>query len=122
MQKRTQVMITFLALILLISGLYVFTEWFSKITGYFTGEGEIKEIIVCLNKNNAEFYTSPLCAECEKQRKLFGREFLSVKQINCGNNKELCPNIKNIPAWYINKDIYYGYRNLTELKEISGCE
>lgn len=122
MERRIKVMLTFLALVILIAGLYTFTDWFSKVTGYFTGEGEINKLIICLNNNDAEFYTSLFCADCEKQQKLFGQKLSLIKQINCGNNKELCPNIKSIPAWYINGNIYYGYKDLNELKEIFGCE
>ncbi len=121
MQKRTQVIMTFLALIILISALYTFTNWFSKVTGYFGGEGEKDRLLKCLTDSNAEFYTSVFCADCEKQQKLFGESFKLISQVNCGENKELCPNIQGLPAWYINKNIYYGYKNLTELKYISGC-
>lgn len=114
-------MITFLALILLVSGLYLFTDWFSKVTGYFTGEGEINKLVICLNNKNTEFYTSLYCADCERQQKLFGTEFSSIKQVNCGNNKELCPNIQSIPAWYMGGNIFYGYKDLKELKEIANC-
>jgi len=121
MQKRTQVLITFIVLALLISILYTFTDWFSKVTGYFTGEEEIRRIVACLNENGAEFYTSVFCAECERQQQLFGEPFKAIKQVDCGKDKILCPNIQSIPAWYINKNIYYGYKNLSELKEIMGC-
>ena len=121
MEKRTQVMLTFLALVLLITGLYLFTNWFSLFTGYFTGEGEINKLITCLNDKDAEFYTSLFCADCEKQQKLFRQEFSSIKQVNCGDKKENCPNIRSIPAWYINGNIYYGYKDLNELKNLSDC-
>ena len=115
-------MLTFLALVLLIAGLYSFTDWFSKFTGYFTGEEEIRKLVLCLNENDAEFYTSMFCADCERQQRLFGENFKLINQVNCGRDKELCPNIQSIPAWYIEKNIYYGYKNLTELKEIGNCD
>jgi hypothetical protein len=34
MNKRNNVILTFIALIILISGLYIFTDWFSKTTGF----------------------------------------------------------------------------------------
>ena len=122
MEKRTQVILTFLVLVLLITSLYTFTDWFSKFTGFLLGEGEKEKLIKCLNDLDSEFYTSVFCADCEKQQKLFGEQFKSIKQVNCGNNKELCPNIRSIPAWYIKGNIYYGYKNLTELKSISECK
>ncbi len=121
MQKRTQVIITFLALVVLISFLYIATDIFSKVTGYFGGEGEKDRLIKCLTGNSAEFYTSISCADCERQQKLFGESFKLISVVDCGNNMELCPNLQSIPAWYINQNIYYGYKNLTELKSISGC-
>ncbi len=121
MEKRVKVFVTFLALVLIVSALYFFTDWFSKVTGYFSGESEKEKIVKCLNGKGAEFYGTAFCAECEKEKKELGESFNSIKYVECGRDKSLCPNIRSIPAWYIDKNIYYGFKNLTELKEISGC-
>lgn len=122
METKFKVALTFLVIVLLIAGLYLFTDWFSKVTGYFTGESEKIKLAKCLSDKGAEFYGSEFCAECAKQTELFGDSFKLISYINCGKNKELCQNIREIPAWYINKNIYYGYKNLTELKDISNCK
>ena len=98
MEKRTSVLITFALVIVMIAGLYIFTDWFSQVTGYFLGEGEIKKIAFCLNENGAEFYGSSYCPDCEKTRKLFGQSFKSIHYIDCGKEMENCPNIQSIPA------------------------
>ena len=121
MQKRFQVLITFTVLVLLITGLYIFTNWFSIITGYFTGESEQAKLAQCLQKQGAEFYGSVSCADCEKQKEVFGNSFELINSVDCGNDKELCPNVREIPAWYINKNIYYGLKTLNELEELGSC-
>ncbi len=121
MQKRTQVMITFAVLILLVMGLYYFTDWFSKVTGYLFGESDTSRTIKCLQNKNAEFYWSEYCADCERQKDLFGQEIFLITSINCGKDGELCPNIRETPAWFIGNEVYYGFRNLSELKILSQC-
>ncbi|MDO8460146.1 MAG: hypothetical protein Q7S74_03485 [Nanoarchaeota archaeon] len=122
MQTKTKVLITFIITIILVTGLYSFTDWFSKVTGYFAGEDEKTKVAYCLEQEGAEFYGSVYCSECEKQAELFGTAFKQVKYIDCGKDKSLCPNIRSVPSWYINKTIYYGYKNLTELKYLSNCD
>ena len=101
--------------------MYFFTDWFSKVTGYFAGESEKAKLAKCLQNQGAEFYGSDFCAECEAQKKLFGDNFKTINYVDCGKDKERCSNLREIPAWYLNKKIYYGYKNLTELKEIADC-
>ena len=122
METKTKVTITFSFIILLVFVLYVSTDWFSKVTGYFSGEGEIEKLVLCLNNNNAEFYTSVSCADCERQAKIFGDSFAKIKSVNCGAQKELCPNIRAIPAWYIDGQIAYGLKTIDELKALGNCE
>ena len=121
MEKKYAVLFTFLALVLLVLGLYFFTDWFSKVTGYFLGESDSEKLAQCLAEKNAEFYYSQLCADCEKQTELFSQSIKHVRLINCGNEKENCPNIQSLPAWYINSTIIYCFKNLTELDSLSGC-
>ena len=122
MENITRVLLTFFTLILLIFGIYIFTDWFSKITGFLLGEDQRASLVFCLNEKGAEFYSNTYCAECEKQKEILGESFNSINIVDCGRNKELCPNIKSIPAWYIDKKIYYGLKTIDELQEISGCK
>ena len=121
MEKTTKLFLTFAFLVILITGLYVFTNWFSIMTGYFIGEDEKAQLANCLAGQGTEFYDSDLCPDCEKQKQIFERSFEVIRVVNCGKEKELCPNIKIVPAWYINKTIHYGFKNLTELHDLSGC-
>ena len=122
MEKQTRVFLTFLFVILLVAVLYIFTDWFSQATGYFTGESETKNIALCLSKRGAEFYGTIYCVDCEKTKKMFGQSFKLINEFDCGAEKENCPNIHSIPAWFIDNKIYYGFKNLTELQEISNCK
>lgn len=125
MQKRVQVLLTAIFLIALIAGLYVFTNWFSIITGYFIGESEQEKLAHCLNEQDAEFYYSTYCADCEKQSKELGRAFESISKVDCGEDMQNCPNIREIPAWYIpnsEEKIHYGLKTLNEILELAGCE
>lgn len=121
MQKRTSVLLTFIFIVTLVSGLYIFTDWFSQITGYFLGEDEATKLAKCLDGKNAEFYGTKYCADCEKQKELFGPAFRYVDFKDCGKEKELCQFIREIPAWYIDKSIVYGFKSFPELRELSGC-
>lgn len=121
MEPRTKVFLTFGIAVLLIAGLYIFTNWFSLITGYFTGEDERSGVAHCLADDGAEFYGTLYCVDCEKQMEVFGPAFSIIPQVDCGRNNENCPNIREVPAWYINRQIHYGFKTLEELKEISGC-
>ncbi|MBU0466777.1 MAG: hypothetical protein KKF39_03815 [Nanoarchaeota archaeon] len=125
MQKKFQVLITFVILVALITGLYMFTNWFSIITGYFTGESEQAVVAQCLQYQGAEFYTSEYCADCARQEEEFGVSFDMISKVDCGKDKELCPNIRELPAWYIPNSeakINYGFKTLNELKELGNCE
>jgi hypothetical protein len=121
MEKKIKVMATFIVLVVLISGLYAFTNWFSIITGYIGGEEDSVKLAQCLDGKGAELYGSIYCPDCEAQVKLFGRAIKFISRVDCGKDGELCPNIQEIPAWYIDKKIYYGYKSFDELREISGC-
>ena len=62
-----------------------------------------------------------MCPDCEKQKAEFGDAIEKIKIIDCGREGEKCPNIKSTPAWYINKEIYYGFQNITQLDTLSEC-
>ncbi len=127
MDSKYKLMISFGILVFLVLGLYFFTDWYSKITGYLSGEDEKTNLAQCLTENGAEFYTGIYCSQCEKQEKLFGSasKFLNVIECETGSNGSVtdkkCGNLKEIPAWYINKTILYGFKSFDELKNVSGC-
>jgi len=120
MEKKTKLLMTFSILIIMVAGLYVATDWFSKVTGFFT-EDETQKLASCLNERGTEFYTSNYCADCNQQLKVFGSSINQVRTRDCGKEMENCPNIRSIPAWYINGEINYGVKTIDELREISDC-
>ncbi len=127
MNTQQKTLLSFVILIVVIFGLYFFTDWFSKVTGYLGGSDERSRLAKCLDEKGAQFYGGVYCADCEKQMGLFGSAVKFLNYVECETNQkgevtdEECMNLREIPAWYINKTIVYGYKNFTELEEISGC-
>src|SRR3989344_4501744 len=122
MKKKFKLLITFGILVLLVGGLYFFSDWFSKVTGSTVGEDEIVKLVKCLDKQGVEFYGNSNCPDCQKQKDLFGQYFKRISYVNCGENLELCSNLREIPAWYINETFEYGFKNFGELGRLGGCE
>ncbi|MCH7568121.1 MAG: hypothetical protein IIA87_01750 [Nanoarchaeota archaeon] len=121
MKPRTRVFVTFSILVMIIVGLYFFTDWFSKVTGYVLGEDEKIKLAQCLDGKNAVLYISSTCPDCDKQRELFGEEaFKFISYFECKSIEE-CPDLKGVPAWKINGEFYYGKKSLGSLQKISGC-
>jgi len=121
MQTKRGILISAMILIFLIGGMYIFTDWFSKVTGYLVGEDENTKLAQCLDGQGAEFYCSLSLAVCEKQKEELGKAFKYIEEYDCGEDMEYCINIKEIPAWYINKTIVYGFQNRSDLRILSGC-
>ena len=114
-------LVTFGVLVVLLVGLFYFTQWFSLITGYALGEDEKLKLAQCLNGKGSTLYISSTCPSCIKQINEFGDadKFLNVQE--CSDVSE-CPAIKAVPAWRINGEFYYGFHELKKLADISGCE
>lgn len=120
MRQFTKTAITFGVLVILIFGLYMFANWFSKTTGYVLGEDEKIKLAQCLKSKGDIFYSSSTCPLCDKQIELFGSEASSfLEVVNCVDALQ-CPD-RGIPAWKLNGQIAYGMKNFKELSEMSGC-
>ncbi len=124
MQPRTKAMISFVILVVLIFGLYFFTNWFSIVTGYTLGEDEKMKLAQCLKGNGAILYTSATCPACNSQLEIFGETAVKfIESFECKSAEQgICADLKGVPAWQINGEFYYGFKNFKELIEISGCE
>jgi hypothetical protein len=128
MNNKQRFFVSFAILIVVMFGLYFFTDWFSRVTGYFTGEEEKVKLGQCLEGKGVEFYTSAnYCEDCFKQEEELGKGLNYLSKIECqinSNNQILnedCSNLRQIPAFYINRSFVYGYKSLAELKILSGC-
>ncbi|MBX4196006.1 hypothetical protein KW805_00250 [Candidatus Pacearchaeota archaeon] len=121
MDARRRLYVTFAVLVILVAGLYLFTDWFSKVTGYLSGEDESLKLAQCLKNKGSEFYTSATCADCEKQERVFGNAFGEISFIDCTDMNQ-CKNIRSVPAWYINNSVVYGFKTLDQLRVLSGCD
>ncbi|MEK6908687.1 MAG: hypothetical protein AABX23_01400 [Nanoarchaeota archaeon] len=121
MEQYRKTMITFGVLVIVLFGLYYFSDWFSRTTGYVLGDDEKTKLASCLGTKNAVFYTSSTCPDCEKQLELFGRDASKILNVVVCENAESCPE-GGVPAWTIGKQTYYGLKNLDDLIKISGCD
>ncbi len=122
MEKRNKVIISFIFIILLVTGLYLFADWFSKTTGYAVGDDPDVDLAKCLAKEGVVFYGSVDCGKCREQNILFSNNAIrEINYIDCSEDPGVCANLENIPAWVINGNIYYRIFSLNELRVLSGC-
>ncbi len=120
MNNERRVLVTLMVLIVLIASIYVFTDWFSKTTGYTLGEDQKIKFAQCLAKNNTVLYITENCYPCEQQYKMLGDSaYKIVPKIVCG--KDSCQGLSSLPAWQINNKFYYGKKDFKELSDLSGC-
>ncbi len=120
MKSSTKTFLTFGVLIVLIAGLYVFTDWFSKTTGYALGEDQQIRFVHCLNDHGAVLYLKSDCAECLQQEKLFAPRALDLIEIvSC--DALACGNLASLPAWELDGQFSYGQKDFQQLSELSGC-
>jgi len=120
MDQFGKTILTFGVLVFIIFGLYFFSDWFSKTTGYVLGEDEKLRLAQCLTSKEVIFYISDTCPDCDEQLELFGNDavkFLNI--VTCASADE-CPG-GGVPAWEIGGQIYYGIQQFNELISISGC-
>ena len=122
MEARTKAMISFAVLVVLLFGLYGFTDWFSKTTGYVFGEDEKVILAQCLDGKKTVFYVSETCPKCDEQLEYFGNTASDFLRVFECDDAETCPAEGGVPAWKINGEFYYGIRELNDLIEISGCD
>ena len=120
MQTQTRVFVTMGILMALILGLYVFSDWFSKVTGYFSGDDQLTRLVNCMNEKGVILYTEEECKDCYEQQQIIGDKYYSLLTvIMC--DKGIDCNFKELPAWEIDAKINYGKKTLNELASLSGC-
>lgn len=121
MKERTRVIVTFAVLVVLIAGLYLFADWFSKTTGYILGEEEKVKLVECLNEKNAVMYGSATCPKCDAWKEKFGSAFSRINYVVCSSLEGKCGQLNALPAWEISGKLSYGVDDFKELIEVSGC-
>ncbi len=121
METQTRVVVTFFVLVALIAGTYVFSDWFSKTTGYVLGEDQKIAFAQCIADKGAVFYQTERCVACEEQRTLFGeRAWELIEKKVC--DERMCTGLTSLPAWELEGKIYYGFKTFNELDALSSCE
>jgi hypothetical protein len=121
MENRSRVIFTFIVLVALIMGLYIFSDWFSKFTGYVLGEDEKTKLAICLTEKQAVLYTSSNCIDCVKHKEAWGDQFRLLNHVECRDIEDCPENLGGVPAWRFGGNYYYGDINLRDLQRISGC-
>lgn len=128
MKRGRKILFSVAILIVLVVGIYFFTDIFSKITGYnslslLTGKtthADHSEFSECLDKKAATlYYRSQGCKECDEQMKLIQEYEQDITHIDCFIDD--CPPLSHLPAWIIEGVEYDGSKTLQELKDISEC-
>jgi len=115
---------TFAILVVLLFGLYFFSDWFSKTVGYVAGEEQKIRLMQCLNEKQVVLYVVDDCYYCDRQRGLIGETAMGYFDalLNCDSGESVaCENLASFPAWKINGEIRYGVLEISELSEISRC-
>lgn len=120
MEQTTKTILTFGVMVFVIFGLYFFSDWFSKTTGYVLGEDEKLKLAQCLGTKDVTFYRSSTCPECDEQIDAFGKDASRFLKIVSCSSVEECPD-GGVPAWKIGSQIHYGVKNFDELTSLSGC-
>jgi hypothetical protein len=121
MKERTIVIFTFVILVGLIAGLYLFSDWFSRTTGYILGEGEKQKLVQCLNQKGAIIYGSITCNSCEALKDELGNLLRVVSYRECVNLEGVCGELKKLPALQVEGKLIYDFNNLYQLRESSRC-
>jgi len=120
MRPQTRVFVTFGVLVVLVVGLYAFTDWFSRATGYALGEDEQLKLVSCMNGNQAVLYTQADCAPCYRQEQVFASlAYEQLVRVDC--SKTSCANLRELPAWAFGNNVTYGVLNFTQLSQLSDC-
>lgn len=122
MRTQTRVFTTFFVLIVLIAGIYFFSDWFSKTTGYVLGEDQKIAFADCLASKGAVFYETERCASCEKQRTLFGDAAWNKITTRFCDRETRCTGLSSLPAWEIEGTFHYGFKTFNELDAVSSCD
>ena|SRR3989344_1943075 len=121
MEQFFKTVLTFAVLIAVLFGLYFFSDWFSKTTGYVFGESEKMDLAICLKNKDVVFYSSSTCPDCDRQLELLGKDASKLLNIVICSNADECP-AGGVPAWKIGTQTHYGYKELSELIGISRCD
>lgn len=121
MDSALRVILTLGILVMLVAGLYVFSDWFSKTTGYVLGEDQQIRFVQCLGEKQTVLYLKDDCVDCFRQGEIFAENAFDLLDVAYCDELD-CSNLKSLPAWEISGKLYYGKKDFKELSEISGCK
>lgn len=122
MRTQTRVFVTFFVLVVLIVGIYLFSDWFSKATGYALGEDQKIAFATCLVSKGVVLYETPDCLACEQQRTLLGESAYDLIPKQRCTKETRCNGLKEIPAWELEGVFSYGKKTYEQLDALSSCD
>ena len=82
--------------------------------------GSDSDTITCIGEK-ATLYGIEGCSYCQIQKKEFGSSLKDIKYVDCEKEIELCKGLKEIPAWRIGDEVYYGMKSIEELRVLTEC-
>ena len=90
------------------------------------GHNTDNEFTNCIS-GKATLYMQTGCFACKKQEEVFGESYKDLRVINCAEqeNYDECfvkNKIRYTPTWIINYEQHTGYKTISELSELTGCE
>lgn len=76
----------------------------------------------CISEKST-LYISTSCIYCDKQKMILGGNLSELDIIDCRTDQETCDdiNIKVVPSWMVEGELYGGLKSADELKEITRC-
>ncbi len=122
MNTQTRVLVTFFVLVALIMSAYLFSDWFSKTTGYVLGEDQKIAFAECLASKGTVFYETANCADCYAQQTLFGIAAWELIEKRACDAQTKCVGLTSLPAWELEGKFYYGFKEFSEIDAISTCD
>ena len=120
--KKLTVIVSFVAIIALIIGFLLISNWITNSTGYSVLELEKEKTAHCLEQKKATyFYDSAYCPDCKMQEDIFSIYLRFIPKIDCVDSPPECQKLTQVPAWKIEDKIHYGVFGVDELSERAEC-
>ena len=90
---------------------------------YMNDDGDYDaEIMQCI-ADNSMLIASKTCSHCIEQKKILGNNYGIFNVVYVDKSPGIFDeyNLRGVPAWIINNNIYYGSQEVSKLKQLTGC-
>ena len=113
MEKGTKILII---LVVVVIGIIL-------VINYINDDGDYDaETMQCI-ADNSMLIASKTCSHCIEQKIILGDDYGIFNVVYVGEYPGIFDeyNLRGVPAWIINNDIYYGPQEVSKLKQLTGC-